>query len=187
VRSGRERNNDVEGGRNVTAPERQCLITMNVTMTGAALLVHDALQALATATLALPILAATAIVTTVDILRTLRAEIDIVAVAQIPITDDGNGITALTTVVIALLIRAGLNGRARTSLIPTRTASDRTEVAVALLMEEYGMMMTVAHASAIAAIRPRSVPPNFKSVRVPTHHHPNHRSPRALARIVQHA
>jgi hypothetical protein len=170
ARNGRERSSDVRRGRNVAARQRRSLTTMNVTTTGAALLAHDDLQVLATATPALLILVATAIVTTVDILPTPRAGIDVVVVAQIPVTEDENRITASTLVGVMLLINGGLDGRARMNLNPTRTASDRAEVAVAPLTGEYGMMVMVVQASAIAAVRPRSRPPHIKSARVLTHH-----------------
>jgi hypothetical protein len=137
---------------------------MNVTTTG------DPLRVLETATLALPILAATATVMTVVVLPTPRAGMNAVVVAQIPVTDESR---IATLVVVALLINGGLDGRARMSLSPIRTASDGAEVVVIPLTGKYGMMVMVVCASAIAAVRPRSRPPIIQSARVLAHH-PGH-------------
>jgi hypothetical protein len=77
----KERSSDVGRG-SVTI--RQCRIpTMNVTMTGAALLSHDVLQVPATVTLALPSTPlATVISTTVVIRPTLRAGTVVVVIVQ---------------------------------------------------------------------------------------------------------
>jgi hypothetical protein len=65
-------------------------------------------------------------------------------------------------VAVQTLVKGGENpghdGRAPTSLILTRTASDGVELAVALLIGEYGMIMVMMMllASGIVAVRPRS-------------------------------
>jgi hypothetical protein len=106
---------------------------MNVTMTGAALLGHNALQVPGTVTLALPsIPVATVIATTVVVLPTLRAGMDTVVIVQTRVTGNDKGITAWTLAAVVLLMNGGLDGPARTSLILT-SANDGVEVAVTLL------------------------------------------------------
>jgi hypothetical protein len=169
--NGRERSSDDGRGRNVAVRQRCSPTPVNVTTTGGALLVHDTLQVLETATLALPILAATATAMTVDVLPTPRAGMNVVVVAQIPVTDDESGI--VTLVAVAPLVNGSLDGHARMSLSPIRTASDGAEVAAIPLTGEYGMMVMGVCSSAIAAVRPRSRPPLIESARVLAHH-PGH-------------
>jgi len=127
----KERSSDVRKGSVLI---HQCRIpTMNVTMTGAALLGHDVLQVPATVTLALlstPV--ATVIATIVVIRPTLRAGMIVVVIVRNPVMGDDKGITAWTLAAVMLLMNGGPDGRTRTSLILTY-ANDGEEVVVILL------------------------------------------------------
>jgi hypothetical protein len=176
----KERSSDV---RRESVTIRQCRIpTMNVTMTGAALLGHDVLQVPATITLALPSTpVATVIATTVVIHPTLRAGMIVVVIVQNPVLGDDKGITAWTLTAVVLLMNGGPDGRARTSLILTY-ANDGEEVVVTLLTWEYGMIVVVLRESATAVVRP----PMTTSVHVLAHH-PSHQQLQVLAKIAQRA
>jgi acyl-CoA synthetase (AMP-forming)/AMP-acid ligase II len=127
---------------------------MSVTLTVVIPLDRGALQALAAVTLALPsTLVASVTVATVAILLILPVGMDVVVAVQTLVKGDENE-------------SLRLDGNARTTLILTRTTNDGVEVAVALLTEEYGMMvmMMMLPASGIAVLRPRSRPPLITSV-----------------------